>query len=295
MKPISIIEAPLVSENYYSGVSAMAETLRKAGLSKRLKAKQTTQLSLPDWEPYRDSETHVLNPKEVRDYTIHLADAIDKDMSQDFFSVVVGGDCTILLGSTLALQRQGGRYGLFFVDGHADFYEPHISPSGETADMDLALAVGRGPMMVVAPEGKKPLVEESNTVLFGFRDEHLMKQAGNTDVRKTQINCFSLDDIRSLGFSNAIEKGIGILENRVEKFWIHVDLDVLDDVSMPAVDYRMPGGLSIGELVGTIHRLLRTGKACGINITIFNPTLDWDGSIARRIVDIFEHALTVKK
>ncbi len=291
MKPISIIEAPLVSENYYSGVSGMAEALRKVGLSKRLKAKTTARLPLPDWQAKRDPETQIINPEEVRDYTVKIADAVEKDIVDGFFPLVVGGDCTILLGCLLALKRQG-RSGLFFLDGHADFYQPGVSPSGETADMELRLAIGRGPEIVTNPEGKMPLVQESDVVLFGFRDETMIKEAGGEDVRGTGISCFSLHDIQLIGFSNAVERGIEKLLSRVDNFWIHLDVDVLEDAVMPAVDYRMSGGLSLGELVSVLQRLVKTGKALGMCVTIFNPTLDWDGSLAKKLVDVLGTALT---
>lgn len=290
MKPISIIEAPLVVEAYWSGVSLMAQTLREAGLSERVNANATIQLPLPDWQPYRDPETHILNPGQVRDYSVKIANAVEEDISKGYFPLVVGGDCTVLLGCQLALRREG-RHGLYFFDGHAGFYQPDISPSGETADMELGLAIGRGPEIITNLEGRKPLVRESDVVLFGFRDEELIKQHGGQDVRESEMTCISLSDIRDDGFSNAIERGLEKLLGNVDSFWIHVDLDVLDDVAMPAVDYRMQGGLSFGELVSSLRRLMTTGKAIGMDVTIFNPTLDWDGSLAERIVDLMAASL----
>ncbi|HSD56896.1 MAG TPA: arginase family protein [Methanotrichaceae archaeon] len=290
MKPISIIEAPLVVEAYWSGVSLMAQALREAGLQGRINVSTTTQLLLPDWKPYRDPETHILNPGQVLDYSVKIANAVGEDISMGYFPLVVGGDCTVLLGCLLALRREG-RYGLYFFDGHADFYQPDISPSGETADMELGLAVGRGPEIITDLEGMRPLVRESDVVLFGFRDEELIKQHGGQDVRASNMTCISLSDIRDDGFSNAVERGLEKLLGNVESFWIHVDMDVLDDIAMPAVDYRMPGGLSFGELVSSLRRLMTTGKAIGMDVTIFNPTLDWDGSLAEKIVDVIAAGL----
>jgi arginase len=53
---------------------------------------------------------------------------------------------------------------------------------------------------------------------------------------------------------------------------------------MPAVDYRLPGGLGTAELSMILRTLMGSGKAIGIEITVFNPALDRDGSIARRFV-----------
>jgi hypothetical protein len=61
---------------------------------------------------------------------------------------VLGGDCSILLGAMLALRRRG-RYGLLYIDGDADFYQPEVNPlSGAASASDLAFATGRGPDVV---------------------------------------------------------------------------------------------------------------------------------------------------
>lgn len=91
MKPISIIEAPLVVEAYWSGISLMAQTLREAGLQGRINANAATRLPLPDWQPYRDQETHILNPGQVRDYSVKIANAVEEDISKGYFPLVVGG------------------------------------------------------------------------------------------------------------------------------------------------------------------------------------------------------------
>jgi arginase len=54
---------------------------------------------------------------------------------------------------------------------------------------------------------------------------------------------------------------------------------------MPAVDYRLPDGLSWDELTVVLQLAVMTGHAVGIEVTIFNPTLDPDGHIAHALVD----------
>jgi arginase len=52
-----------------------------------------------------------------------------------------------IIGIMLALRRIG-RFGLLFIDGHADFYQPETEPNGEVASMDLAIVSGRGPTVL---------------------------------------------------------------------------------------------------------------------------------------------------
>jgi hypothetical protein len=56
-----------------------------------------------------------------------LADQIEAILDNGEFPVVLGGDCSLLLGTALALRRRG-RYGVLYIDGDADFYRPEVNP-----------------------------------------------------------------------------------------------------------------------------------------------------------------------
>jgi arginase len=96
-----------------------------------------------------------------------------------------------VIGNLLALRRLG-RYGLFFIDGHADFYQPEASLTGEVADMDLAIVSGRGPDVLTDVDGLKPLVLDQDIILFGYRDREQAASFGSQDVRNTNIHSFDL-------------------------------------------------------------------------------------------------------
>jgi arginase len=72
-----------------------------------------------------------------------------------------------------------------------------------------------------------------------------------------------------------------LLKQELDGFWVHLDADVLDDKIMPAVDYRLEGGLSFSDL---LRILFGSRRAVGMTITIFNPRMDLDGSIAKKFV-----------
>jgi arginase len=184
----------------------------------------------------------------------------------------------------LALRRVG-RYGLFFIDGHADFYQAEAEPHGEVASMDLAIVSGRGPDILTNIDGLRPLVRDEDIVVFGYRDAEQQKEFGSQDVRETAIHAFDLEQVREQGMTAAAEKGIMQLRrNSLEGVWVHLDADVLNDDIMPAVDYRLADGLQWDELSAVLKVLMASGQAVGINIGIFNPRLDADGSIARGLV-----------
>ena len=61
---------------------------------------------------------------------------------------------------------------------------------------------------------------------------------------------------------------------------------------MPAVDYRLPGGLSWDELSAVLRAAVAGGHAIGLDIAIFNPSLDPDGRVAHRLVDALAAGLS---
>ena len=284
MKNIAVIDAPSILGLRPSGVERLPEALRGAGLVEKLGAFDAGKIVPPPYQPHRDEQTRVLNSEGIRDFSLKLADAVQKQREQNRFPLVLGGDCSIIIGCLLALRRQG-KYGLFFIDGHADFYQPAASPTGEVADMDLAIVTGRGPEVLTNIGGKRPLVKDSNVVAFGYRDSEEQKRYGSQDITATEIHAMELPEVKRLGVNQAASQALqGLLRNRIEGFWIHLDADVIDDALMPAVDYRLPGGLHFEELSEVLSVLLASQKAVGMSIAILNPALDKDGSVVRAFV-----------
>jgi arginase len=282
---ISVVDAPSILGLKPSGVEKLPQALRANNLLGALMAIDAGKVDPPPYSHVRDKETSILNPQGIRQYSLDLAKKVTLMIEHHHqFPFVLGGDCSILIGNMLALRRTGMRYGLFFIDGHADFYQPEASLTGEVADMDLAIVTGRGPSVISNIDGLKPYVKEEDVVLCGYRDAEESKRYGSQDVRQTHITSFDLQIIRKRGIKSCATEGIKRLQaNGIAGFWIHLDVDVLDDNVVPAVDYRIPGGLSFSELIELIQTLLQTQLAVGMDITIFNPSLDKDGSITKKL------------
>jgi arginase len=283
--PFAIIDAPSILGLRPAGAERLPEALRGAGLLEALDADYAGGVETLPYDPKRDPSTHMLNPGGIRAFSLRLAEAVSGVLGERRFPVVLGGDCSVLIGCLLALRRTGSRYGLFFADGHADFYQPEASSTGEVAEMELGIVTGRGPDLLTDIDGLRPLVRDEDVVVFGFRHAERAAAQGSRDVRETSIYVFDLAQVRSPEFTTAARAAVGnLLRDELSGFWIHLDADVLDDEIMPAVDYRMEGGLSFSELSELLKVLLASGGAVGMTITIFNPALDADGSIARAFV-----------
>ena len=218
------------------------------------------------------------------------------------FPVVLGGDCSILLGNMLALRRLG-RYGLVFVDGRDEFsYAPgqqrHCGYFA-AAGLDLALATGNGPDALSNLYGLKPYVDERHVVLFGMArdpgDAMLasgalggpeVRGAGETLIDAAPIQQFRVERIREIGARAAAREALRYLDaHELDGFWIHVDGDVLDRSAEPDEDAADAGGLEFDELGDALGEFLSSERAAGLELTIYDPELDPDGESGEQLVD----------
>jgi arginase len=286
-----IIEVPSPLGLRPGGVEAAPGALRKAGLHARIGSLDQVRIDVPPYCDARDPETGVLNPQGIAVVARDLAAAVGAALDRDRFPIVLGGDCSIVLGPMLALRRRG-RHGLVFIDGHADFQHAIDEPNGEVASLDLALVTGRGPEMLTDLDGLRPLVLDEDVALVGYRvfgdNDHVLDE----HVRDTAITVIDYPQVRESGAASTLQKALAaVTRPGTEGFWVHLDVDVLDDELMPAVDYRHPGGLTWNETAEILRGLLRASGARGLEVTIFNPRLDTGGSLAQRLSDIIASAL----
>lgn len=285
---IQIISAPSILGLKPSGVEGLANALMNTGRLEKLQYVEPP-IEVPTlnagYSTHRDPETKCLNPSAIRDFSKVLMRCIEEQVDRSKFPLVLGGDCSILIGIMPALKLKGN-FGLIFIDAHADFYEPGKSTTGEVADMDLAIITGRGPDILTDIDNLKPYVEDKNVIQIGQRDAEQTKQYGSQDIGKTGISVFDVDTIQSAGLNDVIDSVVKCMsDSNLDGFWIHFDTDVISDDENPAVDYRLPGGIAFEEAGHLLNQLVHTGEITGMSVTIFNPALDSSGEIAIKIAD----------
>jgi arginase len=258
----------------------------------RIGAKEGGRIDPPFYSPDVDPATGVRNGEALRAFSMDLAERIESFVRAGSFPVVLGGDCGILVGNMLALRRIG-QFGLAFLDGHLDFRHPGNSELvGAAAGADLALVTGRGPDRIADIDGLGPLVRDSDVIALGEREDYPEWR----DIHETDITVWDLGELRTLGSAQAALKSVGRMEaGGLDGFWIHLDADVLDDAIMPAVDYRLSGGLSAVELRHVLRAAAASGRLAGLEVTIYNPSLDHDGSAGRLLADALVDGLTLSR
>jgi arginase len=274
------------------GCAKAPGALRDQGLVARLGARDAGCLTPPRFDPgdWRPGDG-VSQAADIARYSMRLADRISVILSAGEFPVILGGDCSVALGSTLAMKRlgeeRGGRIGLVYVDAHSDFRHPgNASVIGAAAGEALALVTGRGPGELAGMEQRRPYVRDADVVLIGMRqtDEYRMDlQAGGFNVRTAQ-------DVRVHGASRTAQWARGLLGGCLG-YWVHLDVDVLDPSVMPAVDAPAQGGIAYPELDLLLRGLVSDPECVGIEITVFDPDFDVDGVYAQDLVNTLVSAL----
>jgi arginase len=251
------------------GVRRLADALRACGLVQRLEASDGGRVDAPAYVSVP------VNRAALTGYTRLLAARIGELLDAGARPLVLGGDCSILLGAMLALRRRG-RFGLVHVDGHLDFRHPGWSSGvGAVAGEDLAGVTGRLEAELSDIDGLGPYVLDADTVHFGDRERD---PGERTAIASTGITVLDLAALRGDAF---VVPDV--------PYWVHVDADVVDSALLPAVDAPAPDGLAFAELAALVRRLL--SGAVGLQVTVFDPDLDPDGSQARALTDCLVSAL----
>ncbi|PJJ59024.1 arginase family protein [Hymenobacter chitinivorans] len=287
MHPVYVVEAPsnLGLQEVFPGVAPAVDRLpawlKQWGLYDLIVPQSVFSVPPPPYAMELDP-VGVRNAEAIGRYSRQLAACITPVVRQPGFTLVLGGDCSILLGIALGLKR-AGTYGLFFLDGHTDYATPERSATGGAAGMDLALVTGSGPDQLTNLDGQGPYIQARHAWSIGNRDPDVPDIAA---LQAASVAYVDLAALRRQGLAACAAAFLAdIAAQGLDGFWIHFDVDVLAHEVMPAVDSPQPGGLTYAELAELLTPLLQSGQAVGMDITILDPSLDPTGAVTRHFVE----------
>ena len=152
--------------------------------------------------------------------------------------MLLGGECSNLLGPALALKRRG-RYGVVYLDGHSDFRTvdntPYVGAAGGEA---LALVTGRGQADLTDLEDLGPYTRDTDAAMLG--------DPGGRGVRRRRggagIPVWPALKVAEDPAAAASGVLAHLERDELDGFWVHLDVDILDAKVMPAVDSPDPAG-----------------------------------------------------
>ncbi|MFH8634472.1 arginase family protein [Streptomyces lydicus] len=217
------------------GCYKLAGALREQGLLRRLGALEGGVVVPPRYDlgEWREGEDGDFNAAALAGYTRKLAGRVERHVRDGDFPVVLGGDCSILLGAVLGLRRLG-RYGVAYVDGHGDFRHPGnvavSGPLGAAAGEGVAQITGRGQADLTDLDGLRPYVRDADVCVLGIRDADVcvlgirdadedQEEMAGLGIRHTPVGA-----IRRRGPDAVARDTLKHLQSPpLDGFWIHLD------------------------------------------------------------------------
>lgn len=283
---IVVMGAPVDCLGVPGGCELSPTVLREHGLAEAVGA--TADLNDLPVRIYgsRDAETGIRGFASAERMTRIVRQQVGAVVGAGDIPLVVGGCCAPVIGAVAGARDWLGRVGLAYVDGHLDLYDGRTSPTGEMADMPLGILLGYGPAQLHGAMGAPALVDIADVHLLGYRDAADAATKGSrlpSDLGSA-FNHVDAARLGEIGPARVGERASMDLIANAGKYWLHIDWDVLDETQFPAIDYRMPEGLTWRALVDLLHPLVNCDGLIGVSFACYNPEKDEGYACAQGIV-----------
>jgi arginase len=288
---VAVFGVPTAAGGRAAGLERGPFALREAGLLADLRAGGGRVVNLSDLSlfPYRDDPGHprARNAEVVECAVRAAADEMTRSLREGF-TIVLGGDCTLVAGTVAGATRTLGQpVGLVYIDADADLNTPETSPSGFLNGMALALALGRGPSNVAAAGGPPPAVQPDHVALVGFRAVDPGERPALGDLGLA----LPATAARRLGMRAAAALALDGVGNGDGPVLVHLDVDVIDAVEMPAKQFLTPGtGLTYAEVSDLLTAIVASPRVVALEVTEYDPSRDPTGEHARKIAALIVRA-----
>ncbi len=291
-----VLGVPSSAAAHWPGIEKAPRALREAGL---VEAMRSAGLSVVDHgdrpEARFRAARSVDEPNDVTrvvDVVRDAATAIGEIVAARRRPLVVGGECTLALSLVSAYASAGQDVGIVYVDGGQDLMLPADHPSEPILDsMGMAhmldLPGAADALAGIGP--RRPLLTPDRVCFFGFDDADEDTHGLVPSLRFTAAQVTGDPVGTAVHAAEAASKA-------ADGFVIHLDVDVLDYLLLPAADVPQYGrGLRVSTLVQSLGILAARPEFAGMSLVEFNPDhAAGDGSTARElvraVVSILAHA-----
>jgi arginase len=289
---VSLIGAPTDIGASERGASMGPEALRVAGLHAALAARVA---DVEDLGNLAGPGNPMLQPvggyrhlPEVQRWNELVFEAVRNLLSAGRVPVLLGGDHCLGIGSIRAVMRHcretGKNLRVLWLDAHADFNTPDITPSGNLHGMPLACLCGMGPTVLTHLAGEPGRLPIEALRLIGVRS---VDEGERRLVHESRLEVFDMRFIDEWGMRHALDQALSDMD---ENTHLHVsfDVDFLDAELAPGVATAVPGGPSYREAQLCMEMIADTGRLGSLDIVELNPALDVRNKSAELVVDLVE-------
>lgn len=269
---LNVIGAPSSAGAYAPGQEKAPAAFRRHGLIDALARPDRPVRDLGDtpafrWKPDA-AQPMAMNVEAVAGTGRAVADMVAKSLAEDHAVLVLGGDCTVELGTIAGALRTGASVGLVYVDFDADLNPPAQSDgaldwTGVAHLLDLP---GTEPMLSgLGP--RQPMLAPEDVLLFAT--ENLTPGEKRT-VADRGIAMIGMEEAHA--DPSAAAGRAALWASRFDVLAVHLDIDVLSFTHFPiAENTRRCDGLRLDELSVVLPQLLALPNWRTLTVTEVNP------------------------
>ena len=293
MERLTVVGAPTSAGAYAPGQEDGPAALRAHGLLDALRAGGREVVDAGDVEGFRwraDPERpRAANAPVVADRARQVAERVGAALAEDGRVLVLGGDCTVGVGTVAALAPGGG--GLVYLDRHADLNTPATTIDGALDWMGVAHMLGvDGAEPAIAGLAGPPPMLTPDRVAYLALDLEIVATAERERIEALRPAVLGMEQARADGAGAAAAALRALRE--VPAVAVHFDVDVVDFLDAPLAENvdRTPG-LPLQAAEEALAALLADPRVRAVTVTEFNPHHgEADGSTTLRLVEVLAGA-----
>jgi arginase len=289
---ISVIGAPTSAGAFAPGQEDAPEALRAAGLVDALGARDRGDTPRFRWRTDH-SAPRAMNPDAVLDGVRAVAAKVQEALRAGDLPLVLGGDCTVGVGTVAGAVAAGAEPRLVYLDLHPDLNTPGSVPDGALDWMGVAhmLDVDGADERLATVGPRRPLLADDDLVLLG---------AGPDQCTAAEREAIAARDLRPIAVealrADPAAAARAALERATaggRRFLVHFDVDVIDFSDVPLSENTGRGiGVPFETAIAALEVLLAHEALLGLTVTELNPHHGaQDGSDVARLVPALAGAL----
>lgn len=232
------------------------------------------------------------NLKHINNFNSQLYNLVYKSIKNNNLPIILGGDHSIAIGSSLASINKYKNLGIIWIDSHADFNTFSTTTTGNIHGLPFATITGQNENGLTDFHNGS-FYNPKNSVLVGARSIDYPGEYDN--LKKAGIKIFSTEDIKTCGMKKIINEAIKIASNGTSGIHISIDIDVLDPNIAPGVSVPEIDGITEKDLMESIDEIiLNKEKVKSIDLVEYNPNYDIDNITLNIAQQILSKLITLK-
>jgi arginase len=273
---IGVIGVPTSAGAFAPGQERAPQALREAGLMARLRERGLEARDHGDregwrWRPDRENR-RAQNLDKVVEIVSDTSRRVAEAAGSGELTLVLGGDCTVGVGTVAGHSADGHCPGVIYFDAHADLNVPASVRPGTLDWMGMAHMLGeQGTCSELVQAGPRvPLLEPDQVVLLGW-DEGQSEAHERAAIERLRMKVIPAGQVAA-DPATAAARALALLDGQSQSLLVHFDVDVVDFTDTPlSENWGRNEGIPYDAAASALHTLLGSPRLAGVTVTELNP------------------------